>query len=54
MSSITFTDGIKIHTDGEYRVTHKSDGLYVVGNGMCIPVDDSEEAKELLETLKSK
>ena len=53
-SSIKFTDGMEIQTDGEYRVTHKSDGLYVVGHGMCIPVDDAEEAEELLENLKSK
>ena len=54
MSSIKFTDGIEIQTDGEYRVMRKSDGLYVVGHGMCIPVNDVEEAEELLENLKSK
>ncbi len=54
MSSIKFTDGMEIKTDGEYRVTRKSDGLYVVGHGMCIPVDNSEEAEELLDKLKSK
>jgi hypothetical protein len=54
MSSIKFTDGMEIKTDGEYRVIRKSDGLYVVGHGMCIPVDNSEEAEELLENLKSK
>ena len=54
MSSIKFMDGMEIKIDGEYRVTRKSDGLYVVGHGMCIPVDDAEEAEELLENLKSK
>jgi hypothetical protein len=54
MSIIKFTDGMEIKTDGEYRVTRKSDGLYVVGDGMCISVDDSEEAQELLDKLKSK
>jgi hypothetical protein len=54
MSSIKLTDGMEVQIDGEYRVTRKSDGLYVVGHGMCIPVDDDEEAKELLEQLKSK
>jgi hypothetical protein len=45
---------MEIKTDGEYRVTGKSDGLYVVGYGMCITVDDAEEDEELLENLKSK
>ncbi|MGA3118413.1 MAG: hypothetical protein ABSF90_28800 [Syntrophobacteraceae bacterium] len=54
MSSIKFTDGMEIHTDGEYRVTHKSDGLYVVGNVVCIPVDNSKDAEKLLEKLKFK
>jgi len=43
-----------IQTDGEYMVTRESDGLYIVGHGMCIPVDDSKEAEELLDKLKSK
>jgi len=54
MSTIKLAYRMEINTEGEYMVTHKSDGLYVVGHGMCIPVDYSEEAKELLETLKSK
>ncbi|MGA2227372.1 MAG: hypothetical protein ABSH41_23295 [Syntrophobacteraceae bacterium] len=54
MSSIKFTYGMIIHTDGEYRIMYESDCLYVVGHGMCIPVDDSEEAQELLDKLKSK
>ena len=54
MSSIKFTDGMEINTEGEYRVTRKSDCLYVVGHGICIPVDNSEEAEELLKKLKSK
>jgi hypothetical protein len=54
MSSIKFTDGMKIQTDREYRVTKKSYGLYVIGNGMCIPVDNSKEAEKLLDKLKSK
>ena len=54
MSSIKFIYGIIIHIDVKYRVMHKSYGLYVVGHGMCIPVDNSEEAQELLYKLKSK
>jgi hypothetical protein len=53
MLSIKFADGMEIQIDGGYRVTSKSDGLYIVSYGMCIPVDNSEDAEELLETLKS-
>jgi hypothetical protein len=53
MSSIKFKDGLIIQTDGEYRVTRESYGLYIVGHGRCIPVDNHEEAEELLEKLKS-
>jgi hypothetical protein len=45
MSGIKFTDGMEIRADGEYRVTRKSDGLHVVGHGMCIPVDDAERLR---------
>jgi hypothetical protein len=54
MSSIKFTDGMEIKTYGEYMATRKSYSLYIVGNGLCIPVDNSEEAEELLDKLKSK
>ena len=54
MNSIKLTDGMEIQIDGEYMVTSKSDGLYIMGHGMCIPVDDSEDAQELLDKLKSK
>ncbi len=54
MNSVKFTDGMEIQTDGEYRVTRESYGLYIVEHGMCIPVYDSKEAEELLENLKSK
>jgi len=31
-----------------------SNGLYIVGHGVCIPVDDDEDAEELLDKFKSK
>ena len=49
---LRFNDGVEIRTDGELRTTRKSDGLYVVGNGMCIPVDDEAEAQKLIKELK--
>lgn len=50
--SLTFSDGMKFDTQGEPRIIRKSDGLYVVGNGFLIPVNDMEEAREELEALK--
>ena len=49
---LNFSDGMKINTDGEYRITRKSDGLYVVGHGMCIWIEDHEEGRELIAELK--
>lgn len=49
---LRFSDGMTINTDGEYRSTRKSDGLYVVGHGVSIPVEDREEARVLIEDLE--
>ena len=46
-----FTDGVKFNTEGLLRVVRKSDGLYVVGNGMLIPVATEEEGKKLVLQL---
>jgi len=54
MNSIKLTDDMEIQGYGEYRVTHKSYSLYVVGNTMCILVDNSKDNKELLNKPKSK
>jgi len=43
MSTLKFSDGMSIRTDGDYRVIRKSDGYYVVGRGMCMPVDSRED-----------
>lgn len=52
MSSLKFSDGMIIKTDGELRMIRKSDGLYVVGRGMCIPVDSPEEAQAIIKDMK--
>tara|TARA_Y100000593_G_C4321212_1_gene343908 strand:+ start:4914 stop:5126 length:213 start_codon:yes stop_codon:yes gene_type:complete len=49
MPTLRFNDGMTINTSGTYRVIRKSDGYYVVGNGMCCPVDSREEGKELIK-----
>ncbi len=47
-----FSDGMTFDTSGDYRVVRKSDGLYVVGHGMLIPVSDSAEAREVISDFR--
>jgi hypothetical protein len=47
-----FNDGMSFDTSGPLRTTRRSDGLYVIGNGMLIPVEDREEARKLIEELE--
>jgi hypothetical protein len=51
---LEFTDGMKIDTSGEYRTITKSDGLYVVGHGICVPVSTQEEADSLIASFGGK
>ena len=50
---LRFNDGVNIDTSGELRILRLKDGYYVVGQGMCIPVADREEAKEVIEEMKN-
>jgi hypothetical protein len=45
---LRFNDGININTSGELRILTLSDGVYVVGNGMLLPVKDRKEAEEYI------
>ncbi len=45
---LLFSDGMKIDTDGEYRVIHKRDGWYIVGHGCCFPVNDRIDGLDLI------
>jgi hypothetical protein len=49
---LNFSDGVKIDTSGELRVIGLSDGFYVVGKGMSIPVGSREEGNELIKEMK--
>jgi hypothetical protein len=49
---LNFSDGVTINTDGPVRKLRLKDGLYVVGDGMCIPVNSHEEADEVINELK--
>jgi hypothetical protein len=45
---LRFSDGLEFDTKGPLRMTRRSDGLYVVGEGMLVPVADVEEAMKLI------
>ncbi|HCC45803.1 MAG TPA: hypothetical protein DEQ32_15485 [Gammaproteobacteria bacterium] len=49
-----FSDGMKFNTDGEYRLTRRSDGWYVVGHGMLCPVDGPQDGSEFIKELEHK
>lgn len=52
MSRIHFSDGMSFQTDGPLRLTRRSDGWYVVGQGMLCPVQDPEEGRKLIQQLQ--
>jgi hypothetical protein len=49
-----FSDGMEFNLEGEPHIERRSDGLYVVGGGMLIPVDGLEEAKATIEAMKER
>lgn len=51
---ITFSDGMKFDTGGPLRITRRSDGLYVVGEGMLIPINDREEGLAIIAQEKAR
>jgi len=42
-----FDDGEEFDLQGEPRVISRVDGIYVIGNGLLIPVDTREEAQPI-------
>ncbi|MCR4286209.1 MAG: hypothetical protein NUW00_04920 [Candidatus Kaiserbacteria bacterium] len=46
---LKFTDGMSFDTQGSLRVCRRSDGFYVIGNGMMIPVDSREEGQKIID-----
>ena len=49
---LRFNDGVNIDTSGPLRCLRLKDGYYVVGLGMCIPVEDREEANAMIEEME--
>ena len=51
---LRFNDGIEIDTEGPLRLLKLEDGYYVVGEGMCIPVEGVQEGINLIKELKKR
>ncbi len=49
---LNFSDGVSIDTSGKLRMLRLSDGLYVVGEGMSIPVNSEAEALQIINKEK--
>ena len=52
MSTLRFTDGMTFDMSGPLRITRRRDGVYVIGEGMLVPVSDEEEAQRLINNIK--
>lgn len=51
---LKFNDGMEFDTSGELRIERKSDGLYVVGEGMMMPIDDRTEGEKFIAGEKAR
>lgn len=50
--TLRFTDGMEFDTDGELRVEERSDGWYVVGDGMLLAVDSEQDGYDYIKRLR--
>ena len=44
-----FSDGMEFDLSGPMRIEERSDGLYVVGNNMLIPVNSIEDGLSIIK-----
>ncbi len=51
--NLKFSDGEEFDTSGPLRIDLRSDGYYVIGEGMLIPVKDEDEAILLINKLNN-
>lgn len=49
-----FTDGMEFNLQGDLRITRRADGMYLVGNGMLIPISTQQEGIQLIKELSPK
>ena len=52
MSKLTFSDGMTFDLSGPLRVELRSDGYYVLGQGMMMAVNTFEEGQEYVSKSK--
>jgi hypothetical protein len=52
MSQLKFSDGMTFDLSGDLRVELRSDGYYVLGQGMMMAVDTFEEGQEYINKNK--
>jgi hypothetical protein len=53
MSILKFSDGESFDTSGPLRKEERYDGWYVLGEGKLIPVQNEQQADQLINQLKS-
>jgi len=51
---LAFSDGEEFDTTGDLRLTHRKDGVYIIGQNMLIPVESVSEGYELIKLLRGK
>lgn len=51
---LRFSDGENFDTEGELRLECRSDGWYVLGGGMMIPVSSRAEGEEIIQEMTAK
>ena len=49
-----FSDGMTFDTSGPLRLTRRSDGWYVVGEGLLCPVNSVEEGERFIERMEKR
>ncbi len=53
MSQLKFSDGMTFDLSGELRVELRSDGYYVLGQGMMMAVDTLEQGQKIIADKNS-
>ena len=49
--SLTFSDGMTFNTGGPLRLAKRSDGWYVLGEGMLLPVEGPTEGRIIIDSM---